>query len=424
MATDTDPDPRRQFLVDIFKAAVAVARPEICLARRLPPPPRGRLIVTGAGKAAAAMAQVVEAHYGGRVSGAVVTRHGYGLPTRSIEVLEAGHPIPDEASELAAERMLALARSAGADDLVLFLLSGGGSALMAAPAAGLSLADKIELNRALLRSGATISEINCVRKKLSRIKGGRLAAEAYPAPIVTLAISDVPGDDPSLIASGPTVTDSSDAAAAASILNRYGIEGPALEALASAVADPLAADDVRLGKAEFRMIAQPSMMLKKAADDLQRAGYLPILLGDDLEGEARNVAVEHAGLARHYAKQGGRIAILSGGELTVTIAGTGRGGPSREFALALAIALDGDPRFAAIACDSDGADGAADSQGRDVAGAVVDFTILERCRNMGMDPGAHLEDNDAGGLFERLGDGVVTGATQTNVNDFRCILVD
>lgn len=419
-------DPRRELLRRIFDAAVATARPEVCVPKHLPLPPRGRLIVTGAGKAAAAMAQALEADRDGPLSGAVVTRHGYALPTNRIEVLEAGHPVPDEASERAAQRMLDLARSAGPDDLVLFLLSGGGSALMAAPAPGLTLADKQAVTRALLKSGATITEINCVRRHLSAIKGGRLAVAAHPAPIVTLAISDVPGDDPEAIASGPTVADPSTFADARAILTKYRIDGPepVVLHLQAAEEETPKPGDQRLASAEYRMIARPAEMLAAAQNELAKAGYRTIMLGDDLEGEARTVGADHAGLARKHAGEGSRIAILSGGELTVTISGEGRGGPNREYALAMALALDGDPRIAAIACDTDGADGAPGSDGGDVAGAVIVPDTLARAQMLGLDAAARLADNDAGGFFEALGDAVITGATQTNVNDFRCVLID
>ena len=416
---------RRSLLRRLFDVAVATARPDICVPAFLPPPPAGRLIVTGAGKASAAMVRALEANWDGPMSGAVVTRHGYTLPTEHVEVLEASHPVPDSASEQAAHRMLELARSAGPDDLVLFLLSGGGSALMAAPAPGLTLSDKQSVTRSLLACGATITEINCVRRHLSAIKGGRLAAAAHPARILTLAISDVPGDDPEAIASGPTVADPSTFADARAILAKYKIDGPepVIRHLIAAENETPKEGDARLENAEFRMIARPAEMLAAAEAELKAAGYRTILLGDDLEGEARDVGREHAALARKHAGEDGRIAILSGGELTVTITGAGRGGPNREYALALAIALNGDPRIAAMACDTDGADGAPGSDGGDVAGAIITPDTLERAKALGLDAAACLADNDAGGFFETLGDAVVTGATQTNVNDFRCILI-
>jgi hydroxypyruvate reductase len=415
----------RGLLRRLFDLAVATARPEICVPQYLPPAPAGRLIVTGAGKAAAAMAQALEANWDGPIFGSVVTRHGYSLPTRHVQVLEAGHPVPDEGSEQAARKMLELARSAGPDDLVLFLLSGGGSALMAAPADGLTLADKQAVTKALLASGATITEINCVRRHLSAIKGGRLAVAAHPAPIITLAISDVPGDDPEAIASGPTVADPSTFADARAILEKYNIDQPlsVLSHLKEARDETAKAGDPGLESAEFRMIARPAEMLEAAKIELDQAGYTTVLLGDSLEGEARDVAGSHAALAKKHADEGGRTAILSGGELTVTITGKGRGGPNREYALALALALDSDPRIAAMACDTDGADGAAGTDGGDVAGGVITPDTLSRAQAAGLDAADRLADNDAGGFFERLGDAVITGPTQTNVNDFRCILI-
>jgi hydroxypyruvate reductase len=297
---------------------------------------------------------------------------------------------------------------------------------MAAPAPGLTLADKQAVTKALLASGATITEINCVRRHLSTIKGGRLAAAAYPARLLTLAISDVPGDDPEAIASGPTVADPSTFLDARAILEKYAIDGPGsvtrhLKAAQNETPKP---GDPLLDHAEYRLIARPAEMLAAAAAELEKSGYRVETLGDALEGEARDVGSSHAALARSAADTGARTAILSGGELTVTISGAGRGGPNREYALALALALDGDPRITAIACDTDGADGAPAADGRDVAGAVVLPDTIERARALGLNITALLADNDAGGFFERLGDAVITGGTQTNVNDFRCILVN
>ena len=429
MATTDSGLDRRDLLRRLFDTAVATARPEICVPKYLPPAPKGRLIVTGAGKAAAAMARTLEDHWRGPMAGAVVTRYLYEVPTERIEVLSAAHPVPDAASEVAARRMIELAGSAGPDDLVLFLLSGGGSALLAAPARGLTLADKQAVTRALLASGATIGEINCVRRHLSAIKGGRLAALGFPARILTLAISDVPGDDPAAIASGPTVADPTTFADARAIIDKYAISPP------QAVAGFLEAErdetpkpgDKRLNSAEFKMIARPAEMLAAAAAEATRAGYRVVNLGDALQGEARTIAADHAALALGHAdageNAGEKVAILSGGELTVTIAGTGRGGPNREYALALALALAGDDRIVAIACDTDGADGAPGSDGADVAGAVIGPDTLIRAAALGLDGEKCLADNDAGGFFEKLGDAIVTGPTRTNVNDFRAILV-
>ena len=424
MATPGTGVDRQELLRRLFDTAVATARPENCVPKYLPPAPKGRLIVTGAGKAAAAMAKALEDHWRGPMAGAVVTRYGYEMPTERIEVLTAAHPVPDAAGEAAARRMIDLARSAGPDDLVLFLLSGGGSALLAAPAPGLTLADKQAVTRALLASGATIGEINCVRRHLSAIKGGRLAARAYPARILTLAISDVPGDDPAAIASGPTVADPTSFADARAIIGKYAISPPqAVKNLLEMAADETPkSGDPRLQSAEFEMIARPAEMLAAAAKKAESAGYRVVNLGDALEGEARVIAADHAALALRHAETGEKVAILSGGELTVTIAGAGSGGPNREYALALALALAGDERITAIACDTDGADGAPGSDGADVAGAVIGPDTLSRAATLGLDGEKYLADNDAGGFFEKLGDTVVTGPTRTNVNDFRVIL--
>ena len=425
MATTDCGIDRQDLLRRLFDTAVATARPENCVPKYLPPAPKGQLIVTGAGKAAAAMARTLEDRWRGPMTGAVVTRYGYDLPTDRIEILTAAHPVPDAASEAAARRMIDLARSAGPDDLVLFLLSGGGSALLAAPAPGLTLADKQAVTKSLLASGATIGEINCVRRHLSAIKGGRLAALAFPARILTLAISDVPGDDPAAIASGPTVADPTTFADARAIIEKYAISPPqAVKRLLEAAEDETPKPgDPRLQSAEFRMIARPAEMLAAAAAEAERAGYRVVNLGDALEGEARVIAADHAVLALTPADAGEKVAILSGGELTVTIAGAGRGGPNREYALALALALAGDDRITAIACDTDGADGASGSDGADVAGAVIGPDTLSRATALGLDGEKCLADNDAGGFFEKLGDAVVTGPTRTNVNDFRVILV-
>jgi hydroxypyruvate reductase len=416
---------RQDLLRRLFDTAVATARPENCVPEHLPPMPNGRLIVTGAGKAAAAMARALEEHWHGPMAGAVVTRCGYEVPTDRIEVLTAAHPVPDAASEAAARRMIDLARSAGPDDLVLFLLSGGGSALLAAPAPGLRLADKQAVTKSLLASGATIGEINCVRRHLSAIKGGRLATLAHPARILTLAISDVPGDDPAAIASGPTVADPTTFADARAIIDKYAISPPrAVKSLLETAADETPKPgDPRLQSAKFKMIARPAEMLAAAASEAERAGYRVVNLGDALEGEARVIAADHAALALGHADAGEKVAILSGGELTVTLAGNGRGGPNREYALALALALAGDERIAAIACDTDGADGAPGPDGADIAGAIIGPHTLSKAASLGIDGEKCLADNDAGRFFETLSDAVLTGPTQTNVNDFRAILV-
>ena len=424
--------PPRAFLVDLFNTAVAAAHPASCLPPLLPEPPPGRLILLAAGKAAGSMTQVAEAVYldrhslpPQRLAGVAVARHGYGRPTRTVEMIEAGHPLPDAAGLKAAERALALADSAGADDLVLVLMSGGASANWIAPAAGISFEDKQAVTRALLRSGANIGEINTVRKHLSRIKGGRLARHAYPARLATIAISDVPKDDPSAIGSGPTVPDPTTLADARAIVARYALTVP--QAITRALADPanesVKPGDPAFARSTFALAARPADALAAASAAAREAGYEVVSLGDSVEGEAREVAGDHARLARQLRAQGKRAAILSGGELTVTIRGEGRGGPNQEYALALAIALAGMPGVAAIAGDSDGTDGGAGSAD-DPAGALVDGETVSRAKGFGLDPAAFLADNDSTGFFAALGDLLVPGPTYTNVNDFRAILVD
>jgi hydroxypyruvate reductase len=408
----------------MFDAAVKAASASDALVARLPPPPRGRTIVVGAGKAAAAMARVVEDAWRGELSGLVVTRYGHGLPTSRIEVIEASHPRPDEASQRAAERILAMARGLGDDDLLLCLISGGGSALMALPAPGLTLADKQAVTRELLRCGATISEINCVRKHLSAIKGGRLAAAAAPAPIVALLISDVPGDDPSVIASGPTVPDPTSFADARAVIAKYGIEVPdAVRAFLEAAAEETPKPgDPRLANSKIEMVATPQDALEAAARVAREAGFAPIILGNAIEGEAREVALVHAGIVRQITgfgqPLGAPCVILSGGETTVSLRGNGRGGRNGEFLLALTVALAGEPRAWALAADTDGIDGVEDN-----AGALIRPDTLRRAADAGMDAKIRLADNDSYGFFQALGDLIVTGPTRTNVNDFRAILV-
>jgi hydroxypyruvate reductase len=420
----------RAFLDGLFRAAIAAAHPSSCLPPHLPPAPKsGRLIVLAAGKAAGSMTEVAEAAYSGvateRLTGIAVARQGYGRPTHVIPVIEAGHPIPNAAGLEAAERALALADGAGPDDLVLVLLSGGASANWIAPIEGLTLADKQAVTRALLRSGANIGEINAVRKHLSRIKGGRLALRAQHARVVTLAISDVPGDDPAVIGSGPTVPDPTTLADARAIVARYRLDLP--DVVTRALADPNnespKPNDPIFAKSEFKLIARPADAFRAAEREARALGYEPIMLGDRIEGEARDVAAEHAARARALQKEGRRAVILSGGELTVTIRGKGRGGPNQEYALALAVALGGAPGIAALAGDTDGTDGGAGSPD-DPAGAVIDETTLPRARSLGLDPAHFLSDNDSTGFFSRLGDLVETGPTWTNVNDFRAIVVD
>ena len=421
----------RDFLESLFRTAVAAAHPSRCLPPHLPEPPaRGRLIILAAGKGGGSLMEVAERHYldrmpESRLDGIAVTRHGYGRPTRHIPVVEAGHPVPDAAGLAGAERMMKLADTAGADDLVLVLLSGGASANLIAPAAGITLEEKQATTRALLRSGANIGEINCVRKHLSRIKGGRLAAHAYPARIATLAISDVPGDDPAVIGSGPTVPDPTTLDDARAIVGKYRLALP--DSVTRALADaknesPKPGDKIFAGST-YRIIARPADALAAAKAHAEAAGYEGMVLGDRLQGEARDVAAEHARLARDMGAQGRRVAILSGGELTVTLRGKGHGGPNQEYDLALAIHLDGAPGISALAADSDGTDG---GQGRpdDPAGAFVDPTTLQRARAAGLDPAAFLADNDSTGFFNGIGDLFVPGPTFTNVTDFRAIVVD
>jgi hydroxypyruvate reductase len=409
----------------MFRAALDAVTPASSLARHLPGPPRGRTVVVGAGKAAASMARAVDAAWRGPLSGLVVTRYGHAVPAGRIEVVEASHPVPDQAGREAAARILDLASGLGEDDLLLCLISGGGSALLTLPAPGLTLEDKQAVSRALLRSGADIHEMNCVRRHLSAIKGGRLAAAAHPARVVSLLISDVTGDDPASIASGPTVPDPTTFADARDVLAKYGIEPPAavrahLDAAAEESPKP---GDPRLARSEVVMVARPQDALEAAAEVARRAGYAPLILSDSIEGEAREVAKVMAGIARQAAARGqpapAPVALLSGGETTVTVRGEGRGGRNVEFLLALGLALGGDPRISALACDTDGIDGI-----ESAAGAILVPDSMARARALGLDPRAALADNDAYTLFERLGDLVVTGPTLTNVNDFRAILVD
>ena len=408
----------------MFEAAVAAAAPETCLPRHLPAPPAGRTLVVGAGKASATMARTLESNWSGELSGVVVTRYGHAVPCERIEIIEAAHPVPDENGVKAARRILELVRGLTPEDLVICLISGGGSALLTLPADGLTLADKQAVNRALLRSGATISEMNCVRKHLSAIKGGRLAAAASPARIVSLVISDVPGDDPAVIASGPTVPDPTTYADALSVLRKYGIAEPAsvlghLERGGDETPDK---DDPRLAGASTILVATPQASLEAAAAVARKAGLTPIILSDRIEGEASEVAKVHAAIARQIAAHNqpapAPAVILSGGETTVTVHGTGRGGRNAEFLLSLAIALEGAERIHAIACDTDGIDGTEDN-----AGALVGPDTWRRAEAIGIDLKNRLADNDAYGVFAELGSLVVTGPTLTNVNDFRAILV-
>jgi glycerate 2-kinase len=429
-------DPRA-FLEHLYQAAVRRALPLHTTAPFLPPPPKGRTLVLGAGKAGGAMAQAVEALWpaDAPLSGLVVTRYHHvpprpeGLPNR-IEVVEASHPVPDAAGLAAAQRILALTQGLTADDLVLCLISGGGSALLTLPAEGLTLEDKQRINRELLHSGANISEMNCVRKHLSRIKGGRLAAACAPARVVTLTISDVPGDDPSIIASGPTVPDATTCADALAILRRYGIAVP--DGIRARLDDgsletPKPGDAAFAGHA-VHLIATPQQSLEAAAEAARAAGVEAHILSDEMEGESREVGKVQAALARAVARRGTPFArpcvILSGGETTVTVRkqpeGTprGRGGRAGEFCLGLAQALQGQPGVWALAADTDGIDGVEDN-----AGAFVGPDTLSRAAQQGLKVDQHLDRNDAYGYFAPLGDLVVTGPTHTNVNDFRALLI-
>jgi glycerate 2-kinase len=412
-------------LQDLFQAALSAVTADRRLPGALPPPPKGRTVVVGAGKAAAAMAKAVEDHWPGPLSGLVVTRYDHDLPTSRIEVAQASHPVPDAAGRDAAARILAMVQGLTADDLVLCLISGGGSALLALPAPGVSLEDKRAVGRALLKSGADIAEMNCVRKHLSAIKGGRLAAAAHPARVVSLLVSDVPGDDPSVIASGPTVPDPTSVADARAILAKHGITPPpAVAAYLEEGADETPKpDDPRLAGVVTTIVATPQDALEAAAALARARGFAPIILGDAIEGEAREVAKVHAGIARQIARHGqpapAPAVILSGGETTVTVRGSGRGGRNVEFLLALAVALDGHPGIHAAAFDTDGIDGTEDN-----AGAILRPDTLARAAALGLDAKAFLANNDGYSFFKALGDLVVTGPTRTNVNDFRAILVE
>jgi hydroxypyruvate reductase len=422
----------RNFLKMLFDAAVAAAHPASFLPALLPAAPKGRLIVLAAGKAAGSMTEVAETHYldtlklsPDRLSGVAVARHGYGRPARRVAMIEAGHPIPDAAGLKAAERALTLADGAGADDLVLVLMSGGASANWIAPARGLEFSDKQAVTRALLRSGANIGEINTVRRHLSRIKGGRLARHAHPAKVVTLAISDVPNDNPAAIGSGPTVPDPTTLADARAIVARYKLDLP--EAVTRALNDPAnetpKPGDLAFSGTSFTLAVRPADALAAAGKKVRAAGYDCVMLGDNLEGEARDVAAAHAALAREMQAADRRVVILSGGELTVTMRGTGQGGPNQEYALALGLALEGAGNISGLAGDTDGTDGGGGSA-FDPAGAFADTTTALRARALGLDPAAFLADNNSTIFFAKLSDLLQTGPTYTNVNDFRAIVVD
>lgn len=415
----------RTLLVSMFEAAIAAAQPAVCVPPHLPGRPRGRTIVIGAGKASAAMAKAVEDNIDWPIEGLVVTRYGYAVDCRRIEIVEAAHPVPDAAGEAAARRMLDLVGGLTADDLVLCLISGGGSALLSLPLAGLTLTDKQTVNRALLASGATIGEMNTVRRHLSAVKGGRLAAACAPARVVSLLMSDVPGDDPAVIASGPTVGDPTTCADALDILTRYGIAlSPAMrDALESGRGESVKPSDPCLAGAETRMVITPQSALEAAAAIARQAGIDAHILGDAIEGEARDVGKAMAGIALQVARRSQPFhppcVLLSGGETTVSVRGNGRGGRNVEFLLSLALALDGQSGVHALAGDTDGVDGI-----DEIAGAVIGPDILARARAVGLRPAMSLAQNDGHGFFEALGASLVTGPTMTNVNDFRAILIE
>jgi hydroxypyruvate reductase len=415
---------RRALLRAMFDAAIAAAQPALCLPRFLPEKPKGRVIVIGAGKASAEMARAVEKAWPGRLEGLVVTRYGYSVPCEQIEIVEAAHPVPDAAGHRAAQRMMGMVQGLSPDDLILVLISGGGSSLLSLPLAGITLADKQAVNKALLTSGATISEMNCVRRHLSAIKGGRLAKACHPARVVTLLISDVPGDNPMDIASGPTVPDPTTCEDALSILARYDIAVPQAlrDILVSGVGETVKPNDPVLTRNVTHIIAAPQMALEAAAELARRAGFPVHILGDSIEGEARDVGKVMAGIAQqvvgHQQPFHAPCVLLSGGETTVTVRGQGRGGRNVEFLLALGIALHGQSGIYALAGDTDGVDGQ-----EEIAGAILTPDSLVRARAQGVRPAISLANNDGHGFFEALGDSVVTGPTLTNVNDFRAILI-
>ena len=413
----------------MFDSAVNLALPAHTLRQHLPPKPKGRTIIVGAGKAAAAMARAVEAEWvdlglAGELTGLVITRYGHSLETRWIEVVEASHPIPDTAGVSATARIHELVSNLTEEDLVLCLLSGGGSALLTLPALGIELDEKKSITRDLLHCGATISEINCVRKHLSAVKGGRLAAVASPAEVVTLAISDLPGDDPAVIASGPTIADPTTLADADEVIGKYGIQLPrAVRTYLDRVdAETPKPGSSLLERASVRLIVTPQDALEAAAKVAQEAGVTPIILSDSMEGESRDVAYVHGAIARQIVQRGqpwpAPCVLLSGGETTVTIRGTGAGGPNSEFLLSLMLSLNGTPGIYALACDTDGIDGSEDN-----AGAIIGPESLSRSLDEGLDPKKYLANNDAFTFFATIGSLVVTGPTHTNVNDFRAVLI-
>ena len=406
-----------KLLRELFDAAVAAADPANTLASFLPPPPNGQTLLLSVGKAAASMAYATATHWHGDMAGLALTRYGHSIDCDHIEVVEAGHPLPDEVGRATTERFLSLAKNLTADDLLLFLISGGASSLLVKPADGLNLDDKQAITHDLLKSGAPIDEINCLRKHLSAVKGGRLAEAAFPARVATLAISDVPGDDPAVIGSGPTVGDPTTCLDALTISDRLGIDLPPLAraALIESKWESVNPDDPTLATTTFELIARPADSQNAAADAARNAGLYPTLLGDNIEGEARDLGLKHGRLALTAAPG----VILSGGETTVTLTGKpGRGGRNCEYLLSLAIALDGAPNIHAIACDTDGIDGT-----EDAAGAIIGPDTLARAKASGLDATFMLDRHDSYTFFNVLGDLVKTGPTLTNVNDFRAILI-
>ena len=419
---------QEKLLRDMFAAAVDAAQPSETLRHFLPSVPAGRTVVIGAGKASAAMASAFEAAWTGpidQLSGLVVTRYDYAVPCEHIEIVEASHPVPDAAGEAAAKRILESVSNLSSDDLVVCLISGGGSSLLSLPAKGLTLQDKQQINKALLKSGANIKEMNCVRKHLSAIKGGRLARACAPAKMVSLMISDVPDDNLDVIASGPTVPDPTTFADAMGIINKYGITEPAnvVDHLKLGADETPDATDAAFDNSESHLIATPQFSLQAAAEVAQSAGYTPMILGDSIEGEAREVAIVLAAIAKQVIRHQQPVrlpcVLLSGGETTVTVKGNGRGGRNAEFALALCVALEGVPNVHCLSADTDGIDGSEDN-----AGVLVTPDTLARAQRQGLDAKVFLANNDGYSFFDQLDSLVVTGPTMTNVNDFRAILID
>jgi hydroxypyruvate reductase len=424
MIETTIPPETRRFLRSVFDAAVRAADPRAAIIRHLPAPAKGRTIVIGAGKASAQMAAILESAWNGPLEGLVVTRYGFGVPCRQIEVIEANHPVPDGAGLVGARRLLEIVSGLTKDDLVIAMISGGGSALLPAPAGALTLDDEIAVNEALLTSGAPISTMNTIRKHISRIKGGRLAAAAYPARVVSFVVSDIPGDDPALVASGPTVAGAGSRKDALAAIELYRLQLPtaATAHLQTAAANGPLPDDPRFARNEVHVVASAALSLEAAAKEARRQGIKAAILSDSIEGEARDVACVHAAIAREIAMRNRPFPkpalLLSGGETTVTIRGKGKGGRNSEFLISLAIELGGLPSVHALAADTDGIDGTEDN-----AGAFIDAGTLDRMRRAGLDPRAVLRNNDAWSAFHATGDLLITGPTGTNVNDFRAILI-